>query len=202
MSINEQSTGDAIEKLPPYLGEPEYNDQHATKQNTTALPYYQEPVQKPSQQFSYVSENIKHYVSQHPEYRDIYAVPAIQNAVNAYVDETVQSHGSLALPDLIKALNYFVDIRNALSVGIGQFEAPQQAQTKNVNSSRRKLTSTVDARGAVAASNTLTRTTTPQPTARESAWKEALKLSPQEYTRWEREPKNRAIVEWVLGQAK
>lgn len=217
----ELSDNDAIfdeSGVSPYLGEAQPSSQNKfdyqpqqrnTDNNSHSSNYY------------YVSENIKHYVAAHPEYRDLYAIPAIQNAVNAYIDGSVQTQGSLALTDLVQALGYFVDIRNAL--GAGSHVAPKGIATTTFKSQsdallssprndsslngngRQKLRSTVDAPGAVhnAATSPSIRAgqqSAPQPSARETAWREALKLSPQEYTRWERDPKNRAIVEWVLGQ--
>ena len=132
--------------------------------------------------------------------------------MNAYIDGSVQSQGSLALTDLVQALGYFVDIRNALGGGNHVMpkgiatDAPRPRNDSVFSGTgRQKLRSTVDAPGAVhqAATSPSIRAgqqSTPQPSARETAWREALKLSPQEYTRWERDPKNRAIVEWVLGQ--
>lgn len=124
------------------------------------------------------------YLLNHPEYRDIYSHPDVKPGIDAYINESVQTTGSLDFNKLNDAMNYFVSLKKAFG---GASQAPQPS-TKG----KEKLSSTVS-KGNAGNTTSL---------SDEEIWRKALKLPHQKYAEWENDPKNKALLQRVLQGSK
>ena len=119
------------------------------------------------------------FLSNHPEYREVYAIPEIKQAVDQHIQQSAFNTGVVDTNDLVNTLA-------GLTMLAGKLGGKPQVSKNN---GKDRLSSTV---GKSSNSGKSSRT-------EEDIVQDALKnMSPRDYAKFEKDPKNREMVNRVL----
>lgn len=131
------------------------------------------------------AQQAKLMVGMDPNYKDVYAVPSIKQAIDAYIDGAYAQGRMIQPQELNQVVNYFGKIREDL---VGNKTATSSASNKP--------TSTVNKGASGSQSAEITGNSDLD------VWNKALKMSPKDYAKWEKDPKNRPLLERVMKQTR
>ncbi len=120
------------------------------------------------------------FLSNHPEYREVYSIPEIKQAVDQHIQQAAYRDGTVDTNDLVSTLAGLTMLASKLAGG-----RPQASK----NNGKDRLSSTI---GKSSSNGKAGRTD-------EDIVQDALKnMSPKDYAKFEKDPKNREMINRVL----